>query len=254
MINFISTKDTISAITNSLNKKYNGGYLRFGDGDANIASGTSDMYQTGNPQIRQEMIDTFALNLPNLFKAFPHHTHTARREPLMEPGNMIFTDADFNRMAANVSRFWDMTGDVYSAVALHQQLNETPNLLVKFFTLCRTFDIVFVGNKTFDKQSIKDLFGDAVTFVNTLPRDAYQEIDKLEDEINALDNNYKLYIMCCGMSSRILTKRLIGNKPGFFFDIGSVIDVFLAKPKLDRTWLRITNAVENAKYVKEKLK
>ena len=253
MSNFISTKNTLTAITDALTRRVDGGYLRFGDGDTYIAEGKPDKYQVSNSAIQKEMIEAFALESDNLYKAFPHHTHTKRREPLMEPGNMIFSDELFSHMVTNVSKFWSLAGNVYSAVALHQQLNENPDLLIEFFNLCKTFNVVFVGNKKFDKPSVKCLFGESVEFIDTLPRDAYKEIDKLEKTIIKSADTYKLYVMCSGMTSRILTKRLVNKVPGFFFDIGSVIDVFLAAPRLDRTWLRITDAAKNAKYVKQNL-
>jgi predicted O-methyltransferase YrrM len=258
-VEFIGTAETLDVIQQSVRSRKKGAYLRFGDGDTYIASGGNDSYQQGNPQIMQEMIEAFSISDKEVLKAFPFHTENHGKEEGMVVGNHLLEEDVYEGLKKSIYKFWDFEDDtVYSAVALHQQLNTNPDKVVEFFTsLRRSYDeCLFVGNKDIEEKTIKRLFGQNTVHIKTPERDAYSDIDRIEKEIKEkkTEGKYTLIIMCCGMSSRVLTKRLYPMAMrAFFFDIGSVIDAFLDQVNYSRTWLKITDAPKNAEYVKGRL-
>ena len=75
---------------------------------------------------------------------------------------------------------------------------------------CIMNEVIFVGNNDINKDIINLYFGNH-TFLECPNKNSYDSIDKLDtqliQEINK-NNNYKIIIVCCGVTTRCVIKRL----------------------------------------------
>src|ERR1700742_1558188 len=71
---FHSTQETMAKIVDILSTKQKSAYLRFGDGDACLAWGGSELLQLVSPELTKEMQETFALDGPTILKSLPIHS------------------------------------------------------------------------------------------------------------------------------------------------------------------------------------
>ena len=121
----------------------------------------------------------------------------------------------------------------YTYVAFNYYLttykNESYELMKKLRDQCIMNEVIFVGNNDINKDIINLYFGNH-TFLECPNKNSYDSIDKLDtqliQEINK-NNNYKIIIVCCGVTTRCVIKRLWLNnelKNYFALDLGSIID------------------------------
>ena len=126
-LKFHQTRPTLARITEIISKKQKGAYLRFGDGDVNLALGISDMKQPPNVSLAHEMRKAFAINGPTILKALPLHCKEfGGLEDGMFPGNHEANiDACIQMLKKvepfwpKVEPFWPEVTDIYSPIALH---------------------------------------------------------------------------------------------------------------------------------------
>ena len=87
-LKFHQTIPTLTKIREIIESKQKGMYLRFGDGDVNLAEGVYDMYQVPRQDLASEMREAFALNGPTILKTLPLYCAELNGlEEGMFPGN-----------------------------------------------------------------------------------------------------------------------------------------------------------------------
>ncbi|GAG96679.1 unnamed protein product, partial [marine sediment metagenome] len=119
--NFVyhESKETIKKITEIINKKEKGAYLRFGDGDIYIATGKSDILQGGSKKLQYEMCEAFKINGPNVVKSLPLHCPRLSKDSKIMCIGMKRKTALIKFLLIYAKKLWGkkMT-DVYSSWAV----------------------------------------------------------------------------------------------------------------------------------------
>lgn len=240
------TQKTLDTIKSIIEKKEKGIYLRFGDGDINLANGSSELHQNVTPQFQTEMREALALNGTNVLKALPLYCKELDGwENGMFPGNH---ECDLH-WALNIlnqsKKFWgtEIT-DVYSHVALHFAATNYPSDCINFLKFIKKSNCsMLIGNKDIPKKIRDLLFGTESIFVPTLPSQSYIQIDAIEKEVlEKLPKNddYKIIVTAMGCAGRVLQKRLWKNLDNvFLFDFGSLMDALCGWNT--RAWIELNN-------------
>src|SRR5579872_5114073 len=65
------TRDTLLKLEEIIENREKGVYLRFGDGDVNLANGQIDMQQNPSESLKIELQAAFRIQGPNVLKALP---------------------------------------------------------------------------------------------------------------------------------------------------------------------------------------
>lgn len=247
-LKFHQTQDTLVRIASLISKKKKGIYLRFGDGDINLANGEIDLLQNPREDLRREMREAFKLNGPTVLKALPI---MCREFEAFEEGmynlNHEVSYRTSLRFLFRSELLWggDMT-DIYSPVALHFASTNNQELAFLFLKVLRASkSFMLVGNHKIPKVIRDLLFGEQCLFVSTPDQQAYDEIDRIEREciqqIEAADpDQYKIIITSMGCAGRVLQKRLWEKFDNIFlFDFGSLMDALCGWNT--RAWIQLTN-------------
>ena len=130
---FHTSKDTLESIKKIIVNKNKGLYLRFGDGDVNLANGERDLMQVSNNNIRHEMIEAFGLNDSNILKSLPLHCREYGLEDGMFPGNHECDKVWADNLLDKVRPFWGGPfTEIYSPVALHFLATSDTNYAINF--------------------------------------------------------------------------------------------------------------------------
>lgn len=241
-LRFHQTIATLNKIRDIIEKKQKGVYLRFGDGDVNLAEGIYDMYQSPRADLAYEMREAFALNGPTILKTLPLYcAELGGLEEGMFRGNCE-TDLPWCTQIINrAQQFWHAPiSDVYSHAALRFATVQYPDVCRDFLIFLKKNNCyLLVGNKNILPSIRINLFGPQCKFVPTPDRNSYSEMDRIEQEcLNAIaldrHNNYKIIIVAMGCSSRVLEKRLWKKVDNIFlFDFGSLMDALCGWPTRD---------------------
>lgn len=228
---FHKTSETLAKIMEIISKGEKGAYLRFGDGDINLATGRDDSYQRSNPRLQAELQQAFALNDLNVLKCLPIQCKELNGwEEGMFPGNHE-SSYDFSKqILRDASKLWGQKiTDVYSPVAIHFAATNNPFECIEFLKFLRRSNCtVLVGNENIPTKIRELLFGAECQFIPTPPQQSYSTIDCIESDCLELLKavpEYKIVITSMGNSGRALQKRLwykVDNV--FFFDFGSLMD------------------------------
>lgn len=253
----VGTKDTLSRIGEMIASESPGAYLRFGDGDCYGAYGNRDSFQEPDPGLAGELREAFRIVDPRVLTAFPHHTMTDGFEEGMGPGVFVFEHFD---------RLWESAisiapslqeNPIYSAVALHYHLVYKKDDVTRIISLIRSKNAVLLTSNREERETLRSLFGDGLEVVYCSPRDCYKEVDHLERMLRDLTppDRYTVVLLAAGLTSRVLVKRLYSSRNSFFFDVGSVLDCFYLNRKgvTPRTWIRVTEALNNARQIQSDL-
>ena len=230
-ITFHSTSETLSKITEIIAKKEKGIYLRFGDGDVNLANGQGEMLQKANTRLTFEMQEAFGLQGINVLKClFIHCKELGNYEEGMEPGNHE-SPLDWSLEQLKKARpYWQAKfTDIYSTFALHYIATREPIKAIEFLKFLKDSNCcLLVGNKNIPREIMELLFGSKCQFVPTPATGSYNEIDRIEKEcLDKIpqDSEYKIIITAMGCSGRVLQKRLWKKLDNvFLFDFGSLMD------------------------------
>jgi len=231
--------DTIVKILNVIEQNETGAYLRYGDGDFNIMTGKSDMYNSFNSQFSNELRESVIIDDKNYMKGFCLMCNKyGLLENNMWPGNHEWPENlcdNFYNILLTI-RNKHLT-DYYSPVAFNYYITTYPEksyeLMNKLKSLCQQHNnnVLFVGNSTIKKEVIKLYFGEKYDFIECPSRNSYDNIDEIENNlIKHINKNtdYKIIIICCGVTSRCLIKRIWKNTnlktKYFLLDFGSIID------------------------------
>jgi hypothetical protein len=243
-VNFHTTRDTLATIQKIITNQEKGVYFRFGDGDALLAIGDGDSYQSANSQLKEEMCQAFAIHGPNVIKGLTIH---CKELNTLEPG----MGHDIHELPySSTMRFLSIAQslssqplqDLYSAVALHHAAVEFPRECIRFLTFIKQYPCILVGNKNIPEELRNLLFGQTCAFVPTPDRQSYSEIDRIEqDTLRAAAEmpGYKVIITSMGCSGRALQKRLWYKLDDIFlFDFGSLMDALCGWET--RAWITLT--------------
>lgn len=244
-IKFHGTEETLTKIMEIISGRMKGAYLRFGDGDINLATGTSDLLQQYHRSLSLEMKETFSMNGPTILKTLNLQCREFNGfEPGMFPGNHETPYEISLHMLEKAQPLWgkEIT-DVYSPVALHYAASHKKNLAIHFLKFLKKCNCVFIGNESIQKEVRDVLFGKDSLFIATPSENSYDRIDDIENEcIKKIkdESGYKVIITAMGCSGRILQKRLWHKLDNvFLFDFGSLIDALCGRKT--RAWIELTH-------------
>ncbi len=250
---FHQSQETLSQIIKIIAKQEKGAYLRFGDGEVNIASRTGQSgHQNFHPALQKEMAEALALEDPNILRSLPLHCkELGGWEPSMFPGNHEWPYQNCINFINKIKHYWSgPLRNVYSPVALHIASTNHQNFAIRFLKFLRESNCtVFVGNRNVPIEIKNLLFGERCTFIPTPPYNAYSNINQIEqmctDVINK-SNKYQVIISAAGVMGRALQKRLWHKYDNIFlFDFGSLIDGLVGwqknQAKYERAWITLTH-------------
>jgi len=245
-IHFYQSRETLQEIKEVILQKKKGVYLRFGDGDLNLAHGKADMYQKSLVKLQQEMREAFGLCGPQVFKCLNLQCKEfGGWEQGMFPGNHETPFQLCVNIIKQARQLWsEPITKVYSPVALHFTATQYPHECIHFLKTLRNLDsCILVGNRDIPRSIQKLLFGPHCLFVPTPPKQAYASIDKIEAEclrLAAQDDNYKIIVTGMGCSGRALQKRLWQKLDNvFLFDFGSLMDALCGWDT--RAWISLSH-------------
>lgn len=229
--------DTIEKIISIIHNRENGAYLRFGDGDLNIMTGLNDSYNVCTPSFTKEIKESICIDHENYLKGVCLMCNKfGLLEDNMWPGNHEFSETaciQYYNVIYNIRK--KHLTDYYCFVAFNFYLTtykeKSYEIMYKLRSLCLLNDVLFVGNENINKSIIKLYFGEKYSTINCPSKNSYSAINEIENQlINKIieNDNYKVIIMCCGITTRCLIKRLwINNNINtkfFILDFGSIID------------------------------
>jgi hypothetical protein len=229
--------DTIKKIISIIEKKEKGAYLRFGDGDLNIMTGLNDSFNVCNPFFTKEIKESICIDDENYLKGVCLMcTKFGLLEDKMWGGNHEFPETTcihYYNVICNIRK--KHLTDYYCFVAFNFYLTtykkESYEIMYKLRSLCILNDLLFVGNENINKSIIELYFGEKYTMIECPSKNSYSAINIIEnqliDKMNE-NSNYKIIIMCCGITTRCLIKRFWVNNniktKYFILDFGSIID------------------------------
>jgi hypothetical protein len=232
---FVNCYDTILTILNYIELKKTGIYLRFGDGDYNLAHNKDDMLAKINPKLMSKMHQSFAINDNDVLFGLPHHCKALNTlEKNMFPGNHENTIENIDKYIKFINSI-NSVKIYYSSIALCYSASHNPDLVVKLHNQIKKYPVLFIGNKEYTNDFIIKLFGNNINRINTESSNSFNQFDYVFNEFNNLyKNNYINYdyfiiIMASGCSGRafsgeIYYKYYTKNKNFFILDYGSLLD------------------------------
>jgi len=230
-LQFHKSHETLAKIEEIITHKQKGAYLRFGDGDINLALGQSELLQSCNPRLQREMREAFLINAPHVLKTLPLYCKEIGWEPGMnQNGNHEASLSWVLDILEKARGIWGKRiSDVYTHVALHHTATSNPELCLRFLKFLKEAPcFLFVGNQNIPLEVRELLFGSECKYVPTPSASSYNEIDRIEQDcIAALgsDDAYRVIVIAMGCSGRVLEKRLWYRYNNIFlFDFGSLLD------------------------------
>ena len=249
-LKFYKTKVTLLKIQEIISNKQKGAYLRFGDGDLELANGQRDLLQYADNRLQREMQEALALNGPTILKTLPLYCpELGGHEQGMFPGNHEAPYSWCLNILHKAKHLWKSEfNDVYSHAALHFAASELPDECLSFLKfLKKSHCTVFIGNQNVPSAIRTMLFGPDCRFIPTPSTNSYTEIDRIErDALKAarLSNEYQVVVTAMGCSGRPLQKRLWNKLDKvFLFDFGSLMDALCGWNT--RAWIELTKFNEN---------
>lgn len=242
---FHKSRKTLEKVREIISKKEKGIYLRFGDGEINVAIGKDHRIQKNSKKLQNEMREAIGLNGPTVMKSLPLNCKEfGGYEEGMFPGNHEWSFHRCVDFLNKVKPLWkqDIT-DVYSQVALHFSATYNPNYCVRFLKFLRDSNCcVFVGNSNIPSKMRELLFGQHCKFIPVPSQQVYGQIDRIEREcLEKISNGdeYKVVVIAMGCTGNILQKRLWRKLDNvFLFNFGSLIDALCGLDS--RAWIKLS--------------
>lgn len=236
-IQFVSCRNTLLKVLHDIRSKQAGLYLRFGDGDYNIANGENDMLARVTPSFQIWMRRAMSLSGDSILICMPHHCkEIGTVEEGMCGGNH---ECPFSYVQRFVSTLYPLRAalptHIYTNVALGYCASHDPDLVLEVHKELKTHPILYIGNENYSQEFLQKLFGNTVKTIYTKERDSYfqhdfifYEFERLyQDQLKSMD--YFVVIMAAGCAGRALSAELhdryLREKPNFYvFDYGSLLD------------------------------
>ena len=253
-VRILSPEVTLSACENAICSRQRGAYLRFGDGEINIACGTSAIEQEADGRLQREMKEALALGGDGVFKSLMIHSRLYGYSSGMQSG--LFLNGDQFARSSLLKVFEYFVGNpIYSHVALHYMALFGRAECVRFLKLLKHHSPVFVGNEDVPAEILRMLFGQTI-HVKTPARSSYREIDRIEEEILRIlktRTGYTVLSVAAGPTGNVLQKRILNgdrNMNVFLFNFGSLLDAFCGWNT--RSWMDLAGVPGN--YYEELLR
>jgi len=244
-LRFHQSEQTLMTIMDIIQQQKKGAYLRFGDGDVNLALGKADMKQTANRMLQQEMLKALSINGPTVLKALPLHCKEfGGLESGMFPGNHESSYQLSNDLLTKVAPFWvEDFKDIYTAVALHFCATNHQDTCIAFLRFLKAHHCILVGNQHIPHEIRSLLFGSDCVFIPTPEQNSYTQIDRIEQDclqaVEVQQGKYTVIITAMGCSGRVLQKRLWHKLDNIFlFDFGSLMDALCGWNT--RAWIELS--------------
>lgn len=242
--NFIYHNDdeTVELIKKIIENKEKGAYLRIGDGDTALAAGLNSGTHQNNRLLQQEAKKVLLMEGKNIIKTLPLDPHVYQKTTDTQD-SYLNTDR-VNFIIQQALPLWGSDKNVYSATFLSHYAVTDITKCINFLKYLKTSSCsLLIGNKNIPPYIKNLLFGTQCDFIPTPPKNAFIEINKIEQEmlrtIEQLDSNsYHIIIVSAGNTGRILIRRLYNriSKNVFFFDFGSLMDAICGFES--RIWIR----------------
>ena len=186
-VRVLGTSDTLMAVAEAIAGNKSGAYLRFGDGDLNIAVGRHDQMQAHEEGLTLEMQAALAMHGGSVIKGLMITSPLfGGVEEGMSDGNHLLSDNLALGFLEMASRFWRPAPitEIYSNAALAHAASTYPELALDFLLHLRlSRPVALVGNRNLPPALIYALFGQQVIHIKTPPRDAYRHIEDLHAQV-----------------------------------------------------------------------
>ena len=132
-LNYISCLDTTTQIINYISNKHPGMYLRFGDGDFNLAENKNDLLAIANNELKDLMINSMSIRDDRIMICIPHHcTKINTLEIGMYPGNHEYPyDYIIRFLSILESKSNSLPNKIYTNIALSYCAVYYPDVVVE---------------------------------------------------------------------------------------------------------------------------
>jgi hypothetical protein len=238
MINgyFVNCLDTINIINDTISKNKPGMYLRFGDGDFNLAENKDDLLAKANNDLKNMMINAMSIRDDRVLICIPHHCKEINTlEYGMYPGNHEYPYDYVKRFLSILkNKTNNLPNKIYSNVALSYCSTYSPDVVINLHKEIKKKKIIYIGNYIYDDTFLNKLFGNDIKRINTHSDNAFNQLNhvftQLDNLINLINKNeYFIIVIAAGCASRafaynIYIKYFKENPNFFLFDYGSLLD------------------------------
>jgi len=238
-ISFVKSCDTLNYILDFIVNKKAGMYLRFGDGDFNLAENKHDMLAEANYELQLLMLKSMSIRDERIMICVPHHSKELNTLEIgMYPGNHEYDIDSIKRFLSILqSKCNNLPPVIYTNVALSYCSVYYPDMVIQLHKELKNNKIVYIGNHLYSDLFLNKLFGETITRINTNHNNAFHNIDHVFTQLEELMNNpiyktdYFIIIIASGCASRafaslIYDKYFTKNENFFLFDYGSLLDYF----------------------------
>lgn len=236
-IKYVNCIDTINDIYHFINNKKPGMYLRFGDGDFNLAENMDDLLAKANNNLKYMMLQSMSIRDNRVLMCIPHHCKEINTlEKGMYPGNHEYPYNYIERFLRILkSKTNNLPNKIYTNVALSYCSVHYPGLVIELHKLIKNYNVIYIGNYIYSDDFLKKLFGENISRINTNSNNAFEQLNFVITELNkSIQEKYKkceyyVIIIAAGCASRafssVIYTNFFMNNPNFFlFDYGSLLD------------------------------
>jgi hypothetical protein len=252
-LTFVNSFGTIKHILEVIKNKKSGVYMRYGDGDFNIARGLDDMMAFANSRFSLKMRESFKLINDEIIVGIPHHCKILNTvESGMFPGNHEY---DGRYVIEYIKNFGESRKVFYTNVALHWCSNKYPDIVVELHKEIKTNKVLFIGNEDIKSDLLNTLFGKDISRINVPYRDAFNRFDGVMNEFKEFidkqsTDEYFIIIMASGCAGRVFSSEIYSNnfnsnKNFFILDYGSLLDYFAGN--ISRAFMKLDPP--NSEYI-----
>jgi hypothetical protein len=234
---YVNSFDTINKIYNFIKNQEPGIYLRFGDGDFNLAENLDDLLAKANENLKIMLLKSMSLRDDRVLICIPHHCKVINTlEEGMYPGNHEYPYEYVERFIRILkSRTQNLPNKIYTNVALSYCSVYYPDLIINLHKEIKKQNVIYIGNYLYSDEFLKKLFGENILRINTNSNNSFEQKDFVFNELNKLiedkfvNYEYFVIIIAAGCASRAFASVIYENyflkKPNFFlFDYGSLLD------------------------------
>jgi hypothetical protein len=236
-IEYVNCINTVNVILDFIKNKKPGMYLRFGDGDFNLAQNLDDLLAKANNNIKEMMLQSMSIRDDRVLMCIPHHCKEINTlEEGMYPGNHEYPYHYIERFLRILKRKTNnLPNKIYTNVALSYCSVYYPDLVVELHKKIKNYNVIYIGNYIYSDDFLKKLFGENINRINTNSNNAFENLNFVMNELNKLiqekfkNFEYYVIIIASGCASRafssVIYSNLFINNPNFFlFDYGSLLD------------------------------
>ena len=236
-VEYINCINTVNEFLGFIKNKKPGMYLRFGDGDFNLAENLDDLLAKANNNLKEMMLQSMSIRDDRVLMCMPHHCKEINTlEEGMYPGNHEYPYHYIERFLRILKREPNnLPNKIYTNVALSYCSVHYPDLVIELHKQIKQYNVIYIGNYIYSDIFLKKLFGENINRINTNSNNAFEQFNFVMNELNKLiQEKFKTYeyyviIIAAGCASRafssvIYSKFFINNPNFFLLDYGSLLD------------------------------